>query len=81
MLQAAGQLVESEAQLQQAIALDPRYAASYFQLGVTYQKRGMKNAAVEQFGQFLARSARDDPWRSAAVNALAELTGAAPDSR
>lgn len=81
VLQSAGRLEEAETQLKHAIALDPRYAAPYFQLAVTYYQRGEKDAAIEQYRQFLARSARDDPWRGAAVSGLAGLTGTAPDSR
>jgi tetratricopeptide (TPR) repeat protein len=81
VLQSAGKYDEAEAQLQEAIALDPRYAAPYFQLAVTYQQKGMKDGAVEQYRQFLTRSARDDPWRPAAMNALAGQLGVAADSR
>jgi hypothetical protein len=41
----------------------------------------MKDAAIELYRQFLSRSARDDPWRPAAMNGLAGLSGTAADSR
>ncbi len=81
VLRTAGQFVEAEQQLKQAIALDPWYAAPHFQLAYAYHQRGMRDAAIEQYRLFLARSARDDPSRGAAMNALALLTGAKPDSR
>jgi tetratricopeptide (TPR) repeat protein len=81
VLQESGRFDESVSQLKEAIALDPRYAAPYFQLAVTYYQMGMKDAAIEQYRQFLARSARDDPWRPAATNALAGLIGGSADSR
>lgn len=81
VLQESGKFEEAVSQLQEAIALDPRYAAPYFQLAVTYHQKGQKDAAIEQYRQFLARSARDDPWRPAATSALAGLLGVAADSR
>lgn len=81
VLQSIGQFAEAETQLREAIALDPRYAAPYYQLGLNYHLQGMKGAAIEQYRQFLARSARDDPWRAATIHALAGLTRVAPDSR
>ena len=81
VLQEAGKFDEAESQLKRAIALDPRYAAPYFQLAVTYHNHGMKDAAIAQYQQFLSRSARDDPWRIAAVNSIAGLAGPVPDSR
>jgi len=81
VLQEAGEFEESASQLKEAIALDPRYAAPYFQLAVTYYRMGVKDTAIEQYRQFLVRSARDDPWRSAATSALAGLLGTAADSR
>jgi tetratricopeptide (TPR) repeat protein len=81
VLQESGKFDESVSQLKEAIALDPRYAAPYFQLAVTYGQMGMKDAAIQQYRQFLARSARDDPWRPAAMNGLAGLLGTAADSR
>jgi Tfp pilus assembly protein PilF len=81
VLQESGKFDESVAQLKEAIALDPRYAAPYFQLAVTYNQMGMKDAATQQYRQFLARSARDDPWRPAAMNGLAGWLGTAADSR
>jgi tetratricopeptide (TPR) repeat protein len=81
VLQESGKFDESVSQLKEAIALDPRYAAPYFQLAVTYDQMGMKDAAIQQYRQFLARSARDDPWRPAAMNGLAGLSGPAADSR
>jgi tetratricopeptide (TPR) repeat protein len=81
VLQAAGKIEEAVLQLKEAIALDPRYAAPYFQLAMAYQQKGEKDAAIEQYRQFLARSARDEPWRNPATNSLAELLGVAADSR
>src|SRR5690349_10653505 len=81
VLQESGKFEEAVSQLQEAIALDPRYAAPYFQLAVTYHQKGQRKAAIEQYRQFLARSARDDPWRPAATSALAGLLGVTADSR
>jgi tetratricopeptide (TPR) repeat protein len=81
VLQSAGRMLDAEDQFKRAIGLDPRYAAPYYQLGVNYHQRGMKDAAIEQYRQFLARSARDDPWRPPATSALAALLGVAADSR
>lgn len=81
VLQAAGRLQDAEEQFKRAIGLDPRYAEPYYQLGVNYHQRGMTDAAIEQYRQFLARSARDDPWRAAAASDLAGLMGVTPDSR
>jgi tetratricopeptide (TPR) repeat protein len=80
VLQSAGKFEEAVLQLKEAIALDPRYAAPYFQLAVTYHQKGVKDAAIEH-RQFLARSARDDPWRPPATSALAALLGVAADLR
>ncbi|HTH65833.1 MAG TPA: tetratricopeptide repeat protein [Gemmatimonadales bacterium] len=81
VLQSAGRMLDAEDQFKRAIGLDPRYAAPYYQLGVNYHQRGMKDAAIEQYRQFLARSARDDPWRPPATSALAALLRVAADSR
>lgn len=81
VLGSAGQLPEGEAQLKEAIALDPRYAAPYYHLGLNYRLRGMRDAAIESYRQFLTRAARSDPWRGAAQSELAGLTGAPADSR
>lgn len=81
VLQEAGKLEEAVLQLEEAIALDPRYAAPYFQLALTYQQQGVKDAAIEHYRQFLARSARDDPWRNPATITLSELLGVRADSR
>ena len=80
VLESAGRLPEGEAQLKEAVALDPRYAAPYYQLGLNYRLRGMRADAIEYYRQFLARSARDDPWRGAAIHELRGLTGTPADS-
>ena len=80
VLESAGRLAEAEAQLRRAIELDPYYAAPYYWLAANYRMRQMTPAAKEQYSQFFAHAARDDPYRAQAVREVSVLAAAA-DSR
>ena len=71
---------EATAQLQQAIQLDPAYAAPYYWLATVYQAQGKARQATDQYRRFLELAARDDANRHAAVRALDILKAASPDS-
>lgn len=73
-------LDEAASQLQQAISLDPQYAAPHQWLGTVYQAQGNAKDAIAQYRQFLDLAARDDANRHAALGASNNLTGIAPDS-
>jgi len=80
VLAGAGRLDEAAVQLEQAIALDPYYAAPYYWLATVSRAQGRAREAVDQYRQFLAHAARLDPDRHRALVALGELGASLPDS-
>src|SRR5256884_9586039 len=80
VLAGAGRLDEAAVQLEQAIALDPYYAAPYYWLATVSRAQGQAREAVDQYRQFLAHAARLDPDRHRALVALGELGASHPDS-
>ncbi len=80
VLQTAGHVTDAEVDFRKAIEVDPYYAAPYYWLAVGRRARGDTSAALVQFREYLARAARDDPYRSYAVRALTALSAVTRDS-
>ena len=80
VLAGAGRLTEAAGQLEQAIALDPYYAAPYYWLATVSQARGNSREAIEHYRQFLTHASRLDADRQRALGALGELDASHPDS-
>ena len=57
-------------QARKAVALEPLYAAPYLLLATALEQSSDTVGAMEQYGEFLARSAKSDPQRSLAEKKL-----------
>jgi tetratricopeptide (TPR) repeat protein len=71
---------EAVAQLQEAIALDPYYAAPHYWLATVYQAQGKVQQAIAEYSWFLDHAARADPYRPTVLRALNALGAARSDS-
>jgi tetratricopeptide (TPR) repeat protein len=68
-LQNIGELDRAMALYQKAVALDPRYATAYNDIGIIYESRGMSDAAEESY----LKAIQTDPGLLSAYSNLAIL--------
>ena len=80
MLRDARRFDEATTQLQEAIALDPYFAAPHYWLATVYQAQGKVPKAIAEYHWFLEHAARTDVYRPTVRRALDALGATPADS-